>query len=617
MNKREPEARKDRIPIPWRLYLVIGFVTLIVVGAMVFILQQTKNISASHDPLLVNLSEIKLKVTTAHLWFEEILSGDRNEKIETVRELLGEAAGSLHVMVGKELHSRENVRPDVVPNTGENHGQFHIYHSSHVYQLIKESLEVTDRKLDELRDVFEQRYLAAHTSGPGTEIDQRLDRIFAEFQKGTDEITKKITDSKANHLAEFRIIQTCLIFICLILAALIGTILHLFERRRADDFLKVLRAEEALRESEKRYQVLFENAGDGIFLLEAEEDKLGDILDANQAAAEMYGYSVDELLGLNLFRDLYTPDLAKDAPTHVRRIMSGEWIKAEITHSKKDGTVFPVEISSGLLELKDRKYILTIDRDISERKRIEEQLQRAEQMNLVGEWALGLAQEIRNSLAGIRVSIEVLLEELDISAEDRAIVLKAVDETNTIETLLKNLLIFAKPCKLQLSDVYIDDLLDKTIALALKHPFLSSATSRKIKLAKHFAENLPALTADPMQLQRVFLNLLFNAIEAMPDGGTLAVNTIYDENVEAIQIEISDTGRGIDIGMIDDVFNPFFTTKPKRSGLGLAITRRIVEQHGGAISVKSDPDKGTTFNVYLPLIASSGISLHRCSDAGR
>jgi len=605
MNKRQPEARKDKIPIPWRLYLVIGFVTLLVVGAMVYILQQTKNISDSHDPLLVNVSEIRLKVTTAHLWLEEILSGDRNEKIETVRELLDQAEGHLHVIVGKKFHSGEHVLPDTVPGTRENHGQFHIYHSSHVYQLIKESLEVTDEKLDQLRDVLEKRYWAAQTSGPGTEIDQRFDRIFAEFQKGTDDIMKKISDSKANHLAQFRIIQTSLIFICLILGALIAALLHLFERQRADDFLKVLRAEEALRESEKRYQVLFENAGDGIFLIAAEEEKLGDILDANQAAAEMHGYSVDELLSLNLFGDLYTPDVAKDAPTHAKRIMNGEWIKAEITHRKKDGTVFPIEISSGLLELKDRKYILTIDRDISERKRIEEHLQRAEQMKLVGEWALGLAQEIRNPLAGIRVSIEVLLEELDIPAEDRAIVLKAVDETNRIETLLKNLLIFAKPYKLQLSDVYIDDLLDKTITLALKHPFLSSATSRKIKLAKHFAENLPPLTADPMQLQRVFLNLLFNAIEAMPDGGTLAVNTIYDENVEAIHIETSDTGRGIDIGMIDDVFNPFFTTKPKRSGLGLAITRRIVEQHGGAISVKSDPDKGTTFNVYLPLIASS------------
>ncbi len=91
----------------------------------------------------------------------------------------------------------------------------------------------------------------------------------------------------------------------------------------------------------------------------------------------------------------------------------------------------------------------------------------------------------------------------------------------------------------------------------------------------------------------------------MPDGGTLDVKTICDETAKAIQIEISDTGKGIDREMIDDVFKPFFTTKSKRAGLGLAITRRIVEQHSGVISVKSDPGKWTTFNVYLPLITSS------------
>jgi len=171
MNKRQPEARKHKVPIPWRLYLVIGFITLLVVGAMAYILQQTKNISATHDPLLVNVSEIELRVTTAHLWFEEILSGDRSEKIETVRELLDQAEGGLYVMAGKKFHSGEHVRPDAVPGTLEAHDRLHLSHDSHIFQNIKESLEVTNEKLDEFRDVLEERYLAAQTSGPGTEID--------------------------------------------------------------------------------------------------------------------------------------------------------------------------------------------------------------------------------------------------------------------------------------------------------------------------------------------------------------------------------------------------------------------------------------------------------------
>ena len=107
------------------------------------------------------------------------------------------------------------------------------------------------------------------------------------------------------------------------------------------------------------------------------------------------------------------------------------------------------------------------------------------------------------------------------------------------------------------------------------------------------------MPADPIQLQQVFLNLLFNAIEAMPNGGELGIKSIHDKNANTTTIEISDTGQGIDKDTIDDVFKPFFTTKSKGTGLGLAITRRIVEEHDGVISVTSDPGKETVFKILL------------------
>jgi len=477
-----------------------------------------------------------------------------------------------------------------------------------------------------------------------------------------------------------------------------------------------------IEEKDKLYRVLFESAGDAICLVEAEGENVGDIVDANPATAKMHGYTIDELLNLNLIKDLDTPGAAKESPDRVKRIMNGEWINAEIEHIRKDGSVFPVEINAGLLEFMDHKYILAIDRDISnrkemenqilkakldwentfntitdmitihdkdfniirankaavetldfnltgkerekcfkifhgknsppddclsckvfqtkkafsfeyfephldrffevramprfdddhqvtsvihvirditERKKVEKALQRAEQMKLIGEWAAGLAHEIKNPLAGIKVSVEVLLDDLNISAEDRAIVLKAVGEIQRIETLLKSLLNFAKPPKLQLSAIDMNDLLDQTITFSLKHPSLSSNSSREIKIAKNFDDTIPETIADPMQLKQVFLNLALNAIEAMPDGGRLGIKTIYYKNTETIKIEISNTGEGIDKEMIDDIFEPFFTTKSKGSGLGLAITRRIIEQHGGVISVTSDPVKGTVFNILF------------------
>lgn len=481
-----------------------------------------------------------------------------------------------------------------------------------------------------------------------------------------------------------------------------------------------------IRESEKRYRLLFEGAGDAIFLIKAEGEEMGDIVEANLAAAEMHGYTVDELLNLNLIKDLDAPGDSLKGPDRVRRIISGEWIKTEIKHIRKDGSVFPVEISAGLLEFRDHKYILAIDRDISdrkqmetqilqskldwedtfntitdmitihdkdfniirankaaadtlglpvlgsgqvkcyqfyhgkdnppdnclscecfqtkspvsfetyephldkfleiramprfddnnqvaglihvirditERKKVEESLQRIEQMKLVGEWAAGLAHEIKNPLAGIKVSVEVLLEDLNISAEDRAIVLRAVDEIKRIETLLKSLLHFAKPPKLQLTPVDINDLIDQTIDFALRHPSLSSNSSIKIKVSRSLDENIPMMQADPVQLQQVLLNLLFNAIEAMPEGGTLGVKSNFDKNAQTITIEISDTGKGIDKEMMDDVFKPFFTTKSKGSGLGLAITRRVVEEHGGVIAVTSAPGQATVFKILLNIQA--------------
>ncbi len=228
-------------------------------------------------------------------------------------------------------------------------------------------------------------------------------------------------------------------------------------------------------------------------------------------------------------------------------------------------------------------------------------MQRTEQMVVLGELAAGLAHEIKNPLAGIKVSVEVLAEEQNISEEDRVIILKAIDEIKRIELLIKSLLSFAKPPKLQLAVIDINDILDKTIAFSLKYPSLSSDSPTSINLLKDFNERLPKTMADPVQLQQAFLNLLLNAIDAMPDGGTLAVKTTYHAEANSIQIAISDTGKGIDERVRGKIFQPFFTTKSKGTGLGLSITKRFIEQHGGDICVDNNPGGGTIFNIFFPV----------------
>ncbi len=355
-----------------------------------------------------------------------------------------------------------------------------------------------------------------------------------------------------------------------------------------------------IEESEKRYRMLFESAADGIFVLEAEGPDAGKIVAANRASAEMHGYTVDELLTLNI-RDLDTPAVAKEVACRIGRMLKGEWIKAEINHVKKDGTIFPVEISAGLLDLSDhKKYILAFDRDISERKQAERMLQRTEQLKMCGELAAGLAHEIKNPLAGIKASMELLFKDLNVGEPDRTILLKAIEDTIRIESFMKEMLNFARPPAPQFTLVDVNAIIDSTVAFSLRHPVFSS-NGKAVTVKKDLFEQMPKTMADPLKLQQVFLNLLLNAADAMPEGGMITLQTSYDASSNTIWITVSDTGKGFPETVLNKIFEPFFTTKPKGTGLGLAIVKRLVEQHGGSVSVESSPGKGTSIIMSLPV----------------
>ncbi len=360
-----------------------------------------------------------------------------------------------------------------------------------------------------------------------------------------------------------------------------------------------------IEESEKRYRLLFESAGDAIFILDAEGEAAGNIVAANQAAVVMHGYSHDELLALNI-RDIDAPEDAARVSDRIQRMFNGEWIKTEIDHIRKDGTVFPVEVSAGLLEFGNHRYILAFDRDITERRQMEQALQRTEQIKCAGELATGLAHEIKNPLAGIKVSIEVLSRSLEknLPEEDKDILAKVIDEIKRIELLIKGLLNFARPPQPQFVSTDVNAVLDSVASLVLQNQSRTPEASQSIALVKDLDNRLPLVTADPMQLRQVFMNLLLNAVDAMQSGGALGIRTRFDAAARSVRVEISDTGKGIDAAVIDKLFQPFFTTKPKGTGLGLAISKRLIEDHGGRISVEQNAGGGATFTISLPVAQS-------------
>jgi two-component system sensor histidine kinase AtoS len=318
---------------------------------------------------------------------------------------------------------------------------------------------------------------------------------------------------------------------------------------------------------------------------------------------------VDELSRLNI-QDLDTPEAAAESPDRIRRILKGEWIDTEISHQKRDGTVFPVEVSAGLLEFEDQKFILAFNKDITDRKQAEEALQRAEQLVIVGEMAAGLAHEIKNPLAGIKVSIEVLATELETTQEDKEVFDRIIDEINRIETLLKNLLSYAIPPRPQFAPLDVNKIIDsavKTAEFSLRSP-ADGSKSREVKdihFVKDLDDQLPHIFADSAQLQQVILNLLLNAIYAIPETGTIAVGT-SSQTKGSIRIVVSDDGKGISVEDIEKIFLPFFTTKTKGTGLGLSICKRLIEQQNGTINAARNPEGGLRFTIDLPIEQKSG-----------
>lgn len=223
------------------------------------------------------------------------------------------------------------------------------------------------------------------------------------------------------------------------------------------------------------------------------------------------------------------------------------------------------------------------------------------QLQIVGNLTAALAHELKNSLAGISAGIEVLRDELVLSHDQRSILIKMGLEVRRVESLIKDFMSLTRPPMPQFGQVDINSILDNALAISLGT--LTNLPERKsaIKILKKCDAKLPGVVADPLQLQQVFVNLLTNAFDAMPEGGLLTVETTCDLSGKTIEVSISDTGTGIRQEYRDKIFEPFFTTKTSRHGLGLSISRRLIEQNNGIVRADSNPGGGAIFSITLPI----------------
>jgi two-component system, NtrC family, sensor kinase len=235
-----------------------------------------------------------------------------------------------------------------------------------------------------------------------------------------------------------------------------------------------------------------------------------------------------------------------------------------------------------------------------------QQMERADRLASVGEMAAGIAHEIKNPLTGIAAAITVLKDDFPPEDDRVGIINEVLEQISRLDKTVNDLLFFGKPTKAEPTCADINSALKKILAFAAQH-----RGGKNIEKKLELQENLPAVYVDPKQIQQVFLNLFLNAVQAMQQGGTLTVQSglVKRNGVDMVQVHVKDTGQGIPPQILEKIFVPFFTTKAQGTGLGLPICHRLIEQHGGHLSVVSEDGKGTTFTVELPAYCPS---VHDC-----
>ncbi len=244
--------------------------------------------------------------------------------------------------------------------------------------------------------------------------------------------------------------------------------------------------------------------------------------------------------------------------------------------------------------------------DITEERKIEEQLMRADRLASLGQLSGGIAHEIRNPLASINLFTDILFDQnkYDRTEQETELFIEIKDNINRVDKIIKRVLNFAKPPVATSDDIDLNELTQEIVKF-----WSSKLRKLDIRLSLELKEALPAVKGDVIGLQQVINNVVLNAIEAMGEDGDIRIRTSHApssmrDNQDAVYLEVSDTGPGIAEHHQEDIFNPFFTTKPTGTGLGLSISHQIIKRQGGTFTLESTADAGTKFIIELPVARS-------------
>jgi two-component system cell cycle sensor histidine kinase/response regulator CckA len=380
--------------------------------------------------------------------------------------------------------------------------------------------------------------------------------------------------------------------------------------------------ESSLRDSEERFRRIFELVPEPVLLADPE----GRPVDCNNAFCAMSGYERAELLGLDGGTLSLWDNPQRREEFKAQLAQHGAVDGFEFTFHRRDGQSRTIQLSSRVFELSGRRLILTVARDLTEHRNLEQQMLHSQKLESLGVLAGGIAHDFNNLLTGILGNADLAREELSPVAPARVSLHGIEVAARRAADLCRQLLAYSGRGRFLIQPINLQELVEEMGHL------LAVSISKKVVLKSYFGQNLPSVEADATQLRQVVMNLIVNASEAIGErSGVISITTglahcdaaylhsclTSDEIKEGdfAYVEIADTGDGMDKATLDRIFDPFFTTKFTGRGLGLAAVLGIVRGHKGAIKVYSEKHRGSTFKLLFPVCESTPIPLVSANQA--
>ncbi|MFV9614758.1 MAG: response regulator [Gammaproteobacteria bacterium] len=574
------------------LVVAVAGVSLLLVLLSVLSIQYTNRMVSQYSTLVATSIEVKLEIATAHLWFEEIISGDQNESLDNVWRHHNKA--SYYIREILEGNS------DPLVNVG--------YVDS---PQIRQKLREVEGKLAVFREISLERINSNEYAGVGSEIDQKYDAVFIDLLNNMDTVIDELKSLSRNDLEQFHLIQLLLILLTLITASIIGIILYFYQKRLIILLNKQLEINQSLNDSHTRLQDIAFCAGDWVW----EVDTEGHYTYASENVVDIIGYYPDEIIGRTPFELMSAKESERVSALFAEVVTAqGKITDLDNWNIHKNGEL--VCLRTNGLPVFNANGQLTgyrgVDKDVTEQKEMNDLLMRTQKMDALGKLTGGIAHDFNNLLGVILGYAELLQNKLPVDDKLNKYVHQINNAAERAKKLTAKLLTFTRKESSSTEETDINELLRDD-----QHMLEKTLTAR-IKLDYELEVDLWPVCLDKSALQDSILNISINAMHAITGTGGLTITTqnVSLDAESARQLNVKpgdyavisffDTGTGMDEVTQQKVFDPFFTTKGDSGiGLGLSQVYGFVQQSHGAIHVSSQPGLGTQMVIYLPRYFSS------------